>query len=340
MSSNNFFNKVRLLKLKDNKLIIIIIIAAIYFVTIPLFFRNSSYLLSVIIYSSILSCASLGVWLTFSIGRINIGQAAFVGIGGYATAILMTKLDISFWISLPLSGIIAAFFSLLLGFVLLRLKGIYFSMITLTLTNLTNLVFLNAVFITRGANGIMNIPRPGAVNIGNFTIIPSFRTDNYYILFYYLVSIILIVCFICVWRLYNSRIGWIFRALRQSETLTQSIGINIIKYRIMAYTICGFLGGISGSLFVVYIQNIFPESFKVADSINYMLYCFLGGLDYIFGPILGSFLLTIFFEMLRGIQKYQQVIYSIILICIMLWIPNGIFSIKLSKNKEQIKNLR
>jgi branched-chain amino acid transport system permease protein len=66
-----------------------------------------------------------------------------------------------------------------------------------------------------------------------------------------------------------------------------------------------------------------------------MLYCFLGGLDYIFGPILGSFLLTIFFEMLRGIQKYQQLFYSIILICIMLWIPNGILSIKLSKNKEK-----
>ena len=339
MNSNKFFNKVRLLKLKDNKLIIIII-TAIYFVTISLFFRNSPYLLSVIINSSILSCASLGVWITFSIGRINIGQAAFVGIGGYTTAILMTKLNISFWISLPLSGIIAAFFSFLLGFVLLRLKGIYFSMITLTLTNLANLVFLNAIFITRGASGIMNIPRPGAVNIGNFTIIPSFRTDNYYILLYYLVSIILIVCFICIWRLYNSRIGWIFWALRQSETLTQSIGINIIKYRIMAYTICGFLGGISGSLFAVYIQSMFPESFGVADSINYMLYCFLGGLDYIFSPILGSFLLTIFFEMLRGIQKYQMLFYSIIIICIMLWVPNGIISIKLYKNKEQIRNLR
>jgi branched-chain amino acid transport system permease protein len=146
MSSNKFLNKDRLLKLKDNKLIIIIIIVAIYFVTIPLFFRNSSYLLSVIIYSSILSCASLGVWLTFVIGRTNIGQASFVGIGGYVTAILLTKLGLSFWISLPLSGIIAAFLSLILGFVLLRLKGVYFSMITLTLTALMNLVFLNAGF--------------------------------------------------------------------------------------------------------------------------------------------------------------------------------------------------
>lgn len=332
MSSDKFFHKDGLLKLKDNKLIIII--GAIYFVAVPLFFRNSPYFLSVIINSSILSCISLGVWLTFSIGRINIGQAAFVGIGGYTTAILITKLGMSFWISFLLSGVMAAFFSLLLGFALLRLKGIYFSMITLTLTASINLVFLNAGFITQGANGIMNIPRPGAVNIGNFTIIPSFRTENYYILFYYLVSIILIVCFIFIWRLYNSRIGWIFRALRQNETLAQSIGINIIKYRIMAYTICGFLGGIGGALFVVYIQNIFPDSFKVADSINYMLYCFLGGLDYILGPILGSFLLTISFELLVAIQKYQSLIYAIIIICLMLWLPNGIMSIKLPKKIE------
>ncbi len=330
MISDNFLHKDRLFKLiKDNKLIIMMY--AIYFFAIPVFFHNSLYFLSIIINSSILSCVSLGVWLTFSIGRINIGQAAFVGVGGYTTAILLTKLGMSFWISILFSGAITALLSLLFGFALLRLKGIYFSMTTLILTALMNLVFLNAAFITQGASGIMNIPRPGAVSIGNITIIPSFRVGNYYILFYYLVAIILLICFISIRRLYNSRIGWIFRALRQNEILTQSIGINITKYRIMAYTICGVLAGIGGSLFVVYIKNIFPNTFKVADYINYMLYCFLGGLEYVFGPILGSFLLTMFFEVLRPIQKYQILIYAIIIICLSLWLPNGILSMKLPK---------
>lgn len=330
MISKKIISKERLLKLKNDKLIIITIVA-IYFFAIPFFFHNFRYLLSIIISCTILSCAGLGVWLIFSIGRANMGQAAFVGLGGYTTAILMTRLGISFWISLPLSGIISAFFSLLLGFFLLRLKGIYFAMTTLILTSLMNSIFLNTSFITLGASGIMNIPRPDAVNIGNVTIIPSFRVENYYILFFYLVTFILVIFFIFIWRLNNSRIGQIFRALRQSETLAQSIGINIVKYRLMAYTICGFLGGISGSLFVVYIQNIFPNSFKIADSINYMLACFLGGLDYVFAPIVGSFLLTIFFEAFRDIQKYQLLFYSIIIICIMLWVPNGILSIKLFK---------
>lgn len=329
MISDNLLHKDRLFKLKDNKLIIMM--GAIYLFAIPIFFHNSPYFLSVIINSSILSCISLGVWLTFSIGRINIGQAAFVGVGGYTTAILMTKLGMSFWISIILSGAIAALLSLLFGFALLRLKGIYFAMTTLILTNLMNLLFLNSTFITQGASGIMKIPRPDAVSIGNFTIIPSFKAGNYYMLFYYLVAIILLICFISIRQLYNSRIGWIFRALRQNETLTESIGINITKYRIMAYTICGALAGIGGSLFVVYIQNIFPNTFRVTDSINYMLYCFLGGLDYIFGPILGSFLLIIIFELLQPIQKYQILIYAIIIICLSLWLPNGILSMKLPK---------
>jgi len=312
------------------------IIGIAYLIIIPVVFYNSPYILSIIINASILSCISLGVWLTFVIGRINIGQAAFVGIGGYTTAVLLTKFGLSFWISLPLSGIIAALFSLILGFALLRLKGVYFAMITLTLTALMNLVFLNAIFITNGPNGIMNIKRPGALIIGSFTIIPPFGEGNY-IPFYYLVAFILLICLISIWRLYNSRIGWIFQSLRQSETLAQSIGINIVKYRIVAYTICGFLGGIGGSLFVVYIQNIFPESFKIVDSVYYMLYCFLGGLDYIFGPVVGAFLLIISFELLRSIQQYQELIYAIIMISVMLWLPNGILSLKFYRTIKIIK---
>lgn len=291
-------------------------------------------MLSVIINISILSCISLGVWLTFVIGRINIGQAAFVGIGGYTTAILLTKLGLSFWICFPLSGIVAGLFSIIFGFAILRLKGIYFSMVSLTLTALMQLVFLNASFITDGVKGIRGIPRPGALTIGNLTIIPALGEGNY-MSFYYLVAFNLLICCVIVWKLYNSRIGWNFRSIRQSESLAQSIGINIAKYRILAYTICGFLGGLGGSLYTVYIQNIFPDSFKVIDSIYYMLYCFLGGLEYVFGPIVGAFLLTAGFELLRSIQKLQELIYAILMVVLMLWLPNGVLSLEFyRKNKK------
>jgi branched-chain amino acid transport system permease protein len=194
------------------------------------------------------------------------------------------------------------------------------------MTEAAMLLVLNFESLTQGARGIMNIPLPGALILGGKVLIPAFLPGRY-LSFYYLAAVILIVTLLALWRLHVSRIGWIFRALRHSETLALSTGINVVKYRLLAYTICCFLGGIGGSLFAAYVQSVFPGSFSVTDSINYMLYCFLGGLDYIVGPILGAFLLTISFESLRFIQKYQEGIYACLMIGFMLFLPNGLLSL-------------
>lgn len=322
--------------LQSPKAIIIYIIIFIYLIAFPLYFRDSRYLLNIVITSSILSCISLGVWLMFCIGRINIGQGAFAGIGGYTMAILMTKAGWSFWLCLPLSGIVAAIIGFLIGLPILRLRGVYFAMISLSLTETSRLLFLNTPWLTNGGDGIMNIPWPGALSIGGITIIPAFDRANY-LSFYYLVAFILLITLLAIWRLYTCRIGWIFRTLRQSDTLALSSGINIVKYRIIAYCICCFIGGVGGALFTVFIQNIFPASFKVTDSIYFMLYCFLGGLDYFVGPIVGAFLLTIGFEALRFIQKYQEGIYALLMIVLMLWLPNGLLSLKFRKRSEALE---
>jgi len=310
--------------------IAILIIGLLYTIGYPLIFRHNNYQLDIVITASILSVISLGVWLIFVIGRINIGQGAFVLIGAYTTAILLVKLNLSFWLCLPISGIIAGLLGFLIGIPILRLKGVYFDMLTLCLTEAAMLAMLNLDFLTQGARGIMNIPIPGALKIGSLTIIPAFKPGNY-ISFYYLTATILVITFFAIWRLYSSRIGWNLRVIRQSETLALSSGINIYKYRLISYTICCFLGGIGGSLFAVYVQSIFPSSFKVIDSIYYMLYCFLGGLNYLFGPILGSFILTFSFESLRFIQKYQEGIYACLMIIFILWLPNGLMSLNLKK---------
>lgn len=317
-------------QLKSLRTIVMFVFVVLYWVAFPLYFRNSNYHLGVVITASILSCISLGVWLTFSIGRINIGQGAFAAIGGYTTAILTMQLGTSFWLCLPLSGIVAAFVGLLIGIPILRLKGVYFAMITLCMTEAVTLVFLNAEKLTQGASGIMNIPRPGALTIGGVTIIPAYQAGHY-LYFYYLAASLLLIVLVGLWRLNASRIGWIFRALRQSDTLALSIGINVVKYRLIAYGTCCFIGGIGGSLFTVSMQNIFPTSFRVTDSMYFMLYCFLGGLDYLLGPVVGAFLLTGSFEALRVVQKYQEGIYACLMIALMLWLPNGILSLRFRK---------
>src|SRR3989442_13710157 len=134
---------------------------SLYLVVVPFVFRESRYLLGVLTTASVLSLISLGVWLTFAIGRINIGQAAFALVGGYTTAILSVKLGVSFWLCLPASGLAAALVGAVIGWPILRLKGVYFAMITLTLTEAARLAALNGGSITHGPPPSRNRPGTG-----------------------------------------------------------------------------------------------------------------------------------------------------------------------------------
>ena len=280
---------------------------------------------------ALLSIASAGVWLTFYIGRINIGQGAFALLGGYTTAILVSKAGFSFWLALPLSGAVAAVISILVGLPILRLRGVYFAMVTLVLTEVAKLTAL-ALPVTNGAKGISNIPLPGAVSVFGFTLIPDFsRIENIKLAFYYLAVILMIFCFAFLYRLVNSRLGHLCRSMQQNEELATSIGVNIAAIRIIIFAISSFLGGIGGSIFVVISQSIYPSSFQVADSVNFMLNCFLGGLGYVFGPMLGTVVLYFGWDLLFQTGKFQMLIYSSTLIGLMLLLPNGLLSIRLFK---------
>ena len=142
---------------------------------------------------ALLAIASAGVWLTFYIGRINIGQGAFALIGAYVSAILVVKGGVSFWISLPAAGIFAAIVAILIGIPILRLRGVYFAMITLVLTQVVTLTAL-ALPITNGAKGISSIPLPSGVSIFGIPIIPDFAAmENTKLAFYYAACILMIM---------------------------------------------------------------------------------------------------------------------------------------------------
>ncbi|HMU51819.1 MAG TPA: branched-chain amino acid ABC transporter permease [Geminicoccaceae bacterium] len=292
-------------------LLTIIILAVFLYLAIPLAFSERSYWLNVMTNASLLSFASLGVWITFAIGRVNIGQGAFALLGGYTEAILSTTYGVSFWLCLPLSALVAALVGFLIGWPLLRLRGIYFAMVTLSLTEAVRLLFLNTLGASGG--GILNIPRPAGLSTP--------------LAFYLFAATLLLVGYLAVWRLANSRIGWIFRSMRENEELTMSIGIDIARYRVLAFVLCSAMGGIAGACFAALQQNIYPATYTVSDSINFMLYCFLGGLDYVLGPIVGAFGLVMAFELLRSIQEYQALLYGVLMIVVMLFLPNGLLSI-------------
>ncbi len=214
---------------------------------------------------ALLSIASAGVWITFYIGRINIGQGAYALMGGYVSAILVVKYGVSFWLTLPIAGLFCAAASVLIGLPILRLRGVYFAMITLVLTEVARLLAL-ALPITNGAKGMVSIPLPGAVELFGVTLIPDFATlDNVKPAFYYLSVILMILCFAGVYRLVNSRLGHLCRSLQQNEELASSIGVNIAYLRIIAYSVSSFLGGIGGAIFVAISQSVYPSSFTVVD---------------------------------------------------------------------------
>ena len=284
---------------------------------------------------ALLAIASAGVWLTFYIGRINIGQGAFALIGAYVSAILVVKADWSFWISLPAAGLFAAVVAILIGLPILRLRGVYFAMITLVLTQVVTLTAL-ALPITNGARGISNIPLPSGISVFGIPILPDFAAmENTKLAFYYTACIIMLLTYAALYRLVNSRLGHLCRSMQQNEELASSIGVNISYIRIVIFAISSFFGGLGGAMFGSIAQSVYPSSFQVADSVNFMLNCFLGGLGYVFGPMLGTLVLYFGWDLLFEFGKYQMLIYSTILIVIIRFLPNGLLSIRFGKGGDR-----
>ena len=299
------------------------------FVLVPLFISLSGrwdfyYTLTSV---ALLSVAAAGVWLTFYIGRINIGQGAFALIGGYVSAILVVQAGFNFWVTLPLAGLACALVAVAIGLPILRLRGVYFAMVTLVLTEVARLTAL-ALPVTNGAKGITSIPLPGELSVFGITLLPDFATlENPKLAFYLMAAALMTLSYLVLWRIVNSRLGHLCRSLQQNEELASSIGVNTAMLRVLAYSISSFFGGIAGAMFVSISQSVYPSSFVVTDSVNFMLYCFVGGLGYVFGPMLGTLLLYFGWDLLSIAKEYQLLIYSGTMIALMLILPNGVLSL-------------
>ena len=317
------------------KLLGLLFFLAVVFVAVPLLIEATGRkdLYYVLTSVALLSIASAGVWLTFYIGRINIGQGAYALMGGYVSAILIMSAGWSFWWTLPVAGLFCAAASVLIGLPILRLRGVYFAMVSLVLTEVARLLAL-ALPVTNGAKGITSIPLPGALSVFGITLVPDFATmENPRVAFYFLAVTLMILCFAALYRLVHSRIGHICMSLQQNEELASSIGVNIASLRVMAYAISSFFGGLSGAVFIGATQSIYPSSFTVTDSVNFMLNCFLGGLGYVFGPMLGTLVLYFGWNLLFETGEFQLLIYSTAMIILMLVLPNGLLSLGASRRK-------
>jgi branched-chain amino acid transport system permease protein len=241
-------------------------------------------------------------------GRENFGHALFIGAGAYTAAFLNNKLDLSPWWGLPAGALVAAAFSLVVGFPTLRLSGPYFALAMLAAA--TIMQRLTRIFwqFTGGEEGI-----PG--------LDPLF--DSHLATYYFCLAALIVAGGLLI-LLARSSWGTILRAIRGDEAACQAAGINITFYKIAALMVSAAVAGAGGALYADYQEAVTPDVFAVSLSITLIIMVYVGGMGSIWGPILGAIVLAMLPELLRGLGEYRLWVYSLVLIFILFFSPGGL----------------
>ena len=297
----------------DKKKFIGAIAGLIGLLILPKFLGNYSiFLLSML---AVYALVSIGLNLLMGFtGQIAAGHAGFLALGAYFTAILSAKFV---WMpclaSLLLAGIFTGIIGFLLGIPILRLKGFYIAMATLAFGVVVSEIILQWSSLTNGDNGL-DVP---------VATIAGFAFDSDYKLFYLIISVTIILTLLAK-NLVNGYIGRAFIALRESEVAAQTIGIDLAKYKTIAFAVSAFYTGIAGGLFAYLITFISPDAFTIELSIDFIAMIVIGGMGSILGSIIGAVILTGMQQVLAGLLDLQILIFGLSLIVFMIFMPKGI----------------
>jgi len=285
------------------------------------------------IMASALLYVILGLGLNIVVGyagQLVLGYVAFYAVGAYCYGLLHMYFDIGFWVALPLGGIIATLFGLMLGFPVLRLKGDYLAIVTLGFGEIVRLTLENWSDLTRGPAGISDISRPGL-----FGAQLSVAESTTYI--YYLVFIAAIITIIVVNRLKNSRVGLALQALREDEIACEAMGIDLTRTKLSAFALCACWAGFAGVIFAAKTTFINPASFTFMDSAMILSIVVLGGMGSTLGVVLGAFILILAPEYLRAFSEYRMLIFGAVMVLMMIFRPQGLITGE--KREYRIKSL-
>ena len=250
--------------------------------------------------------------LTGAAGQVSLGHAAFVGIGAYTAAILTTRFELPFLVTLPLAGFSSAFFGIIVGAPSMRMKGLYLGIATLAAQVIFEYLFKNWEGLTNGIRGI-NVPPP---TILGFSFNTEFR-------FYFITLAVVLITVFSARNIFRTRIGRAFIAIRDRDISAQLMGISLFSYKMKAFALSSFLAGVSGCLWVNFIKIVTPEHFPLHESIRYLAMIIVGGLGSIPGTIVGAIVLVGLPELLREFAEFRLLMYGLLLIAMMLIRPEG-----------------
>jgi branched-chain amino acid transport system permease protein len=289
-------------------------------VLVPVMTTNES-TLSILILSGIWSVTAMGFTLVLRTGQFSLGQAAFMAIGGYTSAILTAQMGWSFWPAFFLAGLVSGLAALLIGMVVLRVGGIYFSIITLALCEVIRIIAQQWESVTRGARGLITSP-PNPISLGFFEI--NFFSSP--VPYFYLTVGLVAVTALIFWRIGESRLGRSFAGVALNPVLAEHQGMYLMKYRVIAFTVAAVFTGLAGSLYAHSLTVITPTMLGLWQSIQIMIMSIVGGFgSLVGGPIIGSVLLYTFGSYLTRLEIYgiQQLFFGAVVVLVLLFLPKG-----------------
>lgn len=302
---------------------------------VPVLFYGNRYLLDLGIL--VLTYVMLGWGLNIVVGLaglLDLGYVAFYAVGAYSYALIAQQYGLSFWICLPLAGILAAFWGVLLGFPVLRLRGDYLAIVTLGFGEIIRLILLNWQDLTGGPNGISGIPRPTFFGLPFNAEDTGFAarfgleyspTHRVVFLYYLILALALITNWVTL-RLRRMPIGRAWEALREDEIACRALGINTTATKLTAFAMGAMFGGFAGSFFATRQGFISPESFTFGESALVLAIVVLGGMGSQLGVAIAAFAMIGGFELFREFEQYRMLVFGGAMVAIMIFRPRGLVS--------------
>jgi len=300
---------------------------------VPIIFYDNRYLLDLGIV--IATYAMLGFGLNIVVGLaglLNLGYAAFYAIGAYSYALIALTFGLSFWICLPLGGVLAALTGIILGFPVLRLRGDYLAIVTLGFGEIIRLILLNWQTLTGGPNGISGIPRPSFFGLpfnsadNGFAAtfgLPYSPTHRVVFLYYVILALALITVWVTL-RLRRLPIGRAWEALREDEIACRALGINTTMTKLTAFAIGAMFGGFAGAFFATRQGFISPESFTFGESALVLAIVVLGGMGSQLGVAVAAAVMLGGFEFFREFEQYRMLVFGAAMVAIVIYRPRGL----------------
>ncbi len=252
---------------------------------------------------------ALSMYVVLAVGQLSLGQAAFMGLGAYSSALMTLQLKLPFALVLPLSTIAPVLFALLIGGPTLRLTGVYLAIATIGLGEVLRAVYLN-IDTLGGPMGLNGIPESATT---------------------WMIYALLAFATATLWVIGRSRIGRGMEAMREDETAAQVMGVNLWRYRLGALVASAALAGLAGCLNAHVSDFIGPNEYGFEPAVTILSYALLGGIGTPLAPVLGAWVLTLLPELLRGISDIRLVLNGLIIVLAVLFLPSGLFPWRLRR---------